>query len=295
MNIRRKLVIVLRGSTALAPLASFAQEHGKVWRIGFALIGFALITSCTSTPQIPLATRSEIAPTGTLRVGIYYTNPVLVQRDSATGGPRGVAADISRELARRIGIPIEFVVYDAAAKLSAAVKTGEWDIAFLAVDPARALEINFAPPILEIEGVYLVPAGSPLRGISEVDGEGVRIAVAANNVYDLILSRLVKRAQLVRAPTVPAAIDMFVADKLDVMAGAKPQLVDASAKYPGSRILDGRFMVVQLTAGVPKSRETAAKYLSEFIEDLKATGFVAQSFEKSGVGGASVAPRALGR
>lgn len=290
-----KLIVLLRAGARLALTGFLAHYSGKVLRIGLALMGFAFITSCASTSPMPLATRSEIAPSGTLRVGIYYTNPVLVQRDSVTGGPRGVAADISRELARRIGIPIEFVVYDAAAKLSAAVKTGEWDIAFLAVDPARALEINFAPPILEIEGVYLVPAGSPLRGISEVDGEGVRIAVAANNVYDLTLSRLLKRAQLVRAPTVPAAIDMFVADKLDVMAGAKPQLVDASAKYPGSRILDGRFMVVQLTAGVPKGRESAAKYLSEFIEDLKATGFVARSFEKSGAGGASVAPRSSGK
>jgi ABC-type amino acid transport substrate-binding protein len=292
---RRQLLITLGACSLTAPFHLFAQQPWKVWRIGLELIAFAFITSCTSTPQIPLATRSEIAPTGTLRVGLYYTNPVLVQRDSATGDPRGVAADISRELARRIDVPIEFVVYDAAAKLSAAVKLGEWDIAFLAADPARALEISFAPPILEIEGVYLVPAGSPLRAISEVDREGLRIAVAAKNVYDLILSRDLKRAQLVRAPTVPAAIDMFVADKLDVMAGAKPQLVEAAAKYPGSRILDGRFMVVQLTAGVPKSREAAAKYLSEFIEDVKATGFVAQSFEKSGVGGASVALRAMGK
>ena len=266
-----------------------------MFKLPLALVGIFFIASCASKTLISAGTLSEMAPTGKLRVGIYYGNPVLVQKDITTGSPRGVASDLSLELGRRIGIPVEFIVYDGAAKLATGVKNEEWDIAFLASDPARANEIRFAPPILEIEGVYLVPAGSPVREITDVDRKGVRIAVAAKNIYDVFLSREIRRAQLVRAPTVSAATDMFVAGKLNILAGGRPQLIEAANKIPGARILDGRFMVVHLTAGVPKGRDSAARYLSDFIQEAKASGIVARSLGSSGVGGVSVAPSVLNK
>jgi len=242
--------------------------------------------------MIPPAARSDLAPTGTLRVGINYGNAILVQRDQATGEFSGVAIDLAQELARRIGVPLEFVTYDAAGKMADALKTDAWDIAFLAVDPVRAAEISFTAPYLEIEGTYLVPAGSPLRTIADVDHEGVRVAVGAKSAYDLFLSRNLKHARVVRAPTSPAAIDLFVADKLEAVAGVKQPIVAAAEKIPGSRVLEGRFMVIHQTVGVPKGREAGARYLHEFIEDAKATGLVARALEKSGVDAVSVAPPA---
>ena len=262
-------------------------------RIASGLACSIPLASCAIAPMISPAARTDLAPTGTLRVGINYGNPVLVQRDPATGDLRGVAVDLARELASRIGVPIELVTYDAAGKMADAVKTGAWDVAFLAIDPARAAEISFTAPYVEIEGTYLVPAGSPLRSIEDVDREGVRVAVGAKSAYDLFLARNLKRAQLVRAPTGAAAIELFLADELEAVAGVKQPLLAAAAKIPGSRVLEGRFMAIRQAAGTPKNRGGAgARYLREFIEDAKATGFVVRALEKSGVGGVSVAPAA---
>jgi polar amino acid transport system substrate-binding protein len=243
--------------------------------------------------QVPAAVRADLAPTGTLRAGINHGNPILAQKDPATGDLRGVTVDLSRELARRIGVPIELVPYDAAGKMTDALKTGAWDVAFLAVDPGRASEISFSAPYLEIEGTYLVPADSPIRTIADVDVEGVRIAAGAKSAYDLFLSRSLTRARIVRAPTPVEAIDMFAADKLEAVAGVRQALVAASARIPGSRVLDDRFMVIAQAAGVPKGREAGARYLREFIEDAKASGLVAQALRDSGVGDSvTIAPPA---
>lgn len=235
--------------------------------------------------------RSELAPMGMLRVGINFGNTLLVSED-ASGAPGGIAVNLAQELARRADIPIELVGYETAGKMAGGAKAGEWDVAFLASDPARADEIDFTAPYLEVDTTYLVPAGSLLRAVADVDREGVRIAVSEKSAYDLFLTRSLKRAQLVRAPGPSASVELFFSSKLDALAGLKPLLVEVAEKNPGARVLDGRFTVVQQAVGTPKGREAAAKYLRDFVEDIKASGFVAKTIERNGVRGASVAPSA---
>ena len=240
--------------------------------------------------MISPSVRSELAPTGKLRVGINYGNPVLATRDPSTGELRGVAVDLARELGTRSGLPIEVVAFESAGKMFEAVKTGEWDVAFLAIDPGRADEIDFTAAYIEIEGTYLVPSGSPVSTIADVDRKGVRIGVSAKSAYDLFLSRSLQHAELIRAPDPNAAFELIVARKVDVVAGVRQHLVANAKKLPGSRVIEGRFMAIQQAVGIPKGREAGARYLRDFIEDVKASGLVARALEKAGVRGVSVAP-----
>ena len=235
---------------------------------------------------------SDLAPTGTLRVGINYGNPILAQRDAGSGELRGIAVDLGRELGKRVGAPVELVGFESAGKMFDAVKAGAWDVAFLAVDPGRAGDISFTAPYIEIEGTYLVPAGSSVREVADVDRKGVRVGVSAKSAYDLFLSRSLQHAELVRGPTNNAGFELILAGKVDVVAGIRQHLVANTQKLPGSRVLDGRFMAIQQALGTPKGRDVAAKYLREFIEDVKASGFVDQAIERSGIRGVSVAPKA---
>jgi polar amino acid transport system substrate-binding protein len=255
------------------------------------LIGVVL-ASCATVPTVPPGVRSELAPTGKLRAAINFGNPVLAQKDPATGEPRGMSVDLARELGRRLGVPVELVTFDAAGKVFEALKTGAWDIAFLAIDPARAAEITFTAPYVVIEATYLVPAGSPLRTIEDVDRDGVRVAVGNKSAYDLYLTRTLKRAQLVRVPTSQGAIDVFLKDKLEAAAGVKQPLLQFAKTHPNVRVMDGRFMAIEQAMGTPRGREAGASYLREFIEEMKASGFVARGLERSGQGDATVAPRA---
>ena len=235
---------------------------------------------------------SDLAPTGKLRVGINYGNPVLAQRDAGSGDLRGIAVDLGRELGKRVGVPVELVGFESAGKMFDAVKGGAWDVAFLAVDPGRAGEITFTAPYIEIEGTYLVPGGSSFRDVADVDRKGVRVGVSAKSAYDLFLSRSLQQAELVRGSTNDAGFELILAGKVDVVAGIRQHLVANAQRLPGSRVLDGRFMAIQQALGTPKGREVAAKYLREFIEDVKASGLVAQVIERAGIRGVSVAPRA---
>jgi polar amino acid transport system substrate-binding protein len=241
---------------------------------------------------IPPAARSELAPGGKLRVGINYGNFLLVNKDEPSGEYRGIAVDLARELGRRLGVPIELVAFETAGKMADAVKAGAWDAAFLGNEPARANEIAFSPAYLEIEAGYLVPAGSPIRSIPEVDRDGVRIAVADKSAYDLYLSRSIRHAKLLRTQGIDASYDLFVKEKLEALSGLKPRLLKDAAKLPGSRVLDGRFTAVQQSIGTPRAREAGATYLREFVEEMKASGFVAGSIERHAVRGVSVAPKA---
>jgi len=203
--------------------------------------------------------------------------------------------DLARELGRRTDLPIEFIAYASAGRMAEAVKTGAWDVAFLGAEPERRNEILFTPAYLEIEATYLVPAGSPIRAIAEVDRDAVRIAVASKSAYDLFLSRTLQRARLVRAEGIDASFKLFVADKLEALAGLRPRLVTDAQALPGSRILEGRFTAIQQAIGTPRGRDAAATYLRDFIEDVKASGLVAEAMEKHGVRGVSVAPGAPAR
>jgi polar amino acid transport system substrate-binding protein len=266
-----------------------------MFRLVLALFALALLASCASAPSVPPAARSDLAPTGTLRVGTNFGNVLLTGKDAATGEPRGIAIDLAREIGRRLGVPVEFVAYDAAGKLTASTRTGAWDIAFLGAEPQRADEIAFTAAYLEIEATYLVPAGSKIGAIGEVDRDGARIAVPVGSAYDLYLSRNIKRAQLVRAAGADAAFDLFVRDRMEVLAGLKARLVNDAARLPGSKLLAGRFTAVQQAIGTHRGRDAGAQYLREFVEDAKASGLVARIIEKNGVHGVSVAPSAAVR
>jgi polar amino acid transport system substrate-binding protein len=243
------------------------------------------------------AVTTELAPTGTLRAGINYNNPLLAQRDPSTGGLRGIAVDLSRELAKRIGVPVQLIPYDAAGKMSDAVKTGAWDIAYLAIDPQRANDIDFTAAYIELEGTYLVPAGSPLRRVEDVDREGVRVAVTTRSAYDLFLTRELKRAQLVHAASTPESFDLMVSQKLDAVAAVRTALATVAKRLPGSTVMSGHFMTIPQAAGIPKGRPAAAAYVRAFIEDVKAKGFVADALERHGLtpDDAIVAPAAAAR
>ena len=247
------------------------------------------------TDNISASVLSSLAPTGKLRVGINYGNPVLATRDPSSGDLSGVAVDLGRELGRRVGVPVELVAFESAGKMFDAVKAGAWDVAFLAVDPGRADQIDFTAPYIEIEGTYLVPAGSSLRAIGDVDREGMRIGISSGSAYDLFLSRSIQHAELIRAPDPNGAFELILTGKVDVVAGVRQHLVTNLDKLPGSRVLDGRFMAIQQALGIPKGRDAGARYLREFIEDVKASGLVAQLIEKAGVRGVSVPPTAASR
>ncbi|MEQ1775644.1 MAG: transporter substrate-binding domain-containing protein [Burkholderiales bacterium] len=252
------------------------------------LFGVALMTSCVSTPPIPPAALAELAPTGKLRAGINFQN-VLLTTLGPNGEQGGVAVELVRELAKRLNVPLEIIPYKSAGSLADAVKSGTWDVAVLGAEPQRAKEIAFAGALTEIEATYLVPAGSPLRSVNEVDRPGVRIAVGANSAYDLYLRRTIKQAQLVPIAGTAATFKQFATDKMEALAGLKPQLLEFAPTLPGARILDGNFNVVRHTAGTVRGRNAGAAYLTAFVEDVKASGLVAQWIEKSGVKGLSVA------
>jgi polar amino acid transport system substrate-binding protein len=232
----------------------------------------------------------EIAPMGKLRVGINYGNPVLARKDPATGELHGVTVDLGRELGRRLGAAVELVGFEAAGKMFDAVKAGAWDVAFLAIDSGRSAEVDFTGPYVEIEGTYLFPGGSTLRAITDVDSKGVRVGVSDGSAYDLFLSRNLKHAQIVRAVSPAIAFELLVGGKVDVLAGVRQHLVANAAKLPGSRVLEERFMAIQQALGIPKGRDQGANYLREFIDEVKASGFVARVIEKAGVRGVSVPP-----
>jgi polar amino acid transport system substrate-binding protein len=234
---------------------------------------------------------SQLAPTGTLRVGLNMSNFLLTATDAATGKPKGLAADLGHELGKRLGVPVELVPYPNPGALGDAAKSGAWDVGFLGAEPQRAKEIDFTAAYVEIEATYLVPAGSPIKTIAEVDRPGVRIAISDRSAYDLYLTRELKHAQLVRERG-DAILQRFLSDKLDAMAGLRPGLMKDQAKAPGSRILDGNFTAVQQAAGTPKGRPAGAQYLKEFIEDVKASGLVAKTIEKHNVRGLNVAAKA---
>ena len=227
--------------------------------------------------------RSQFAPSGTLRAGINYANPLLASRDEKTGELSGVAVDLSRELGRRLGVPVQLVGFDAAGKMTDAVKSGAWDIAFLGIDPARATEIDYSAAYMELEGTYLVPAASPLKTVEDVDREGVRVAVTSKSAYDLFLSRNLKHAQIVHTGTTPESIEVFVKSKLDAVAAVRTSLVAAAKDLPGARVMAGHFMTIPQAAGVPKGRPAAARYLWDFIENAKASGFVADALKRHGL------------
>ena len=234
--------------------------------------------------------KQELAPGGKLRVGLNYSNFLLVLGDGSDGTPQGIAPDLGRELGKRLGVPVEFVKFKQAGHLADGVRDGKCEVGFLGAEPQRANEIAFTKAYLEIPVTFLVPAGSRIKTIADVDREGVRIAVSARSAYDLYLSRNLKQAKLERVEGLDSSYDLFVKQKLEVLAGLRPRLMSDAEKLPGSRILEGQITGVQQAVGTKKGREAGAAYLSEFVEEVKRSGLVARTIEKHKVRGVTVAP-----
>ena len=245
------------------------------------------------TTPLPDSLRIALAPTGTLRCGLNYSNFLITGRD-AQKKPYGVAIDLARELGRRAAVPVEFVGYEAPGPMAEDAPNNVWDIAFLAIEPKRANLIDFSPAYLEIEATYLLPAGSPLQSVADVDAPGKRVSVMDKSAYDLYLSRTIQHAALVRVEGMQGAYDRFVADQLDALAGLRPALLTDAAKLPGSRVLEGRFTAVQQATGIPKVRSDesggrVAAYVRTFIEEAKSSGLVAELIARHQVRGVNVA------
>jgi polar amino acid transport system substrate-binding protein len=238
------------------------------------------------------AAKAELAPNGTLRVGINHSNHLLVNPGSVHGAPRGVAPDLGAELARRLGASVEYVSFSSVGATFDGGKAGLWDVAFLGAEPQRAAEMEFTAAYLEIPITFLVPAGSPIRTIADVDRDGVRVAVADRSAYDLFLTRELKRAKIMRADGIPGSVELFRKQSLEVLAGLRPALMADAAKFPGSRILEGQITAVQQAIATSKSRPAGASYLKRFVEEAKASGLVQQLIDRHGVKGVNVAPAA---
>ncbi|WP_321871554.1 ABC transporter substrate-binding protein [Paraburkholderia tropica] len=241
--------------------------------------------------NIDPAVVEAFAPKGILRASINLGNPILANRDAVTGEPFGVSVDLAYDFAAYLGVPLELVVFDAAGKSVEAVSDERADFGFFAVDPKRGETIAFTAPYVLIEGFYLVREDSPVRTNADVDKASNRVAVGKGSAYDLFLTRELKAAQIVRAPTSPAVVQTFIDQNLEVAAGVKQQLLADARKIGGLRLLDERFMVIRQAMGVARSRgERAAAVLAEFVEQKKASGFVAAALARHGIEGASVAP-----
>ncbi|RCW63790.1 ABC transporter substrate-binding protein [Pseudorhodoferax soli] len=232
------------------------------------------------------------APTGRLRASINLGNPILAGRDAA-GQAQGVSVDLARAFAERLGVPLDLVVFDTAGKSVDAVKAEQADIGFFAIDPLRGEGIRFTAPYVLIEGCYLVRADSPLQGNAEVDAAGRSVMVGKGSAYDLFLTRELKAATILRAPSSPAVVQSFLDEPADVAAGVKQQLEADAARLGGLRLLPGCFMVIQQAMGLPAGRGAAAQaVLAAFVEDMKGSGFVAEALRRHGIQGAAVAPAA---
>ena len=234
--------------------------------------------------------KAQLAPTGTLRAGINLSNFLLVTGKTASGDPVGVAPDMGAEIAARLGVPVTYVTYKTPGELADMAATNTWDIGLIGAEPQRAEKITFTAAYCEIEATYLVPAGSPLKTLMDVDTKGTRIAVTARTAYGLWLDRNIKNATLVQSDTLDNATEMFIAQKLDALAGLKPKLLTDVLKVPGAKILDGRFMAVQQAIGTAKPNTAGAAFLRAFAEEAKSSGLVARLIAKHKVVGLSVAP-----
>lgn len=257
----------------------------------------ALVSGCASIPHaMTAAARKELAPTGTLRVGIVIApvaaNPFFATKDPATDQPRGVTVDLGAELAQKVGVPLELVAYAAAAALLKDATSGAWDVTFLPVDSEREKVVDFGPAYFVTESTYLVPAASTIRSIADVDRPGVRVAARTKSTQAVHLSKSLKNATLLLPGTVEEQLEMLRSSKADAIASARPVLVSLAPDLPGARVLDGSFASTSIAVAVPKNRPAALAYVSEFIETAKTTGIVRRAFDNAGVKDVMVAPAA---
>jgi polar amino acid transport system substrate-binding protein len=232
---------------------------------------------------------AALAPSGRLRAAINLGNAVLAQKDPKTGQVGGIIVDISNELARRLNVPVDFIYYDTGGKIAPQQPVDRWDVAFLGTEQSRAAHLDVTAPYLSLDGTYLVRENAPFHAVADLDRDGVHITTALNSAYDLELSHILKHAMLVRAPTSAAAIELFQHDNLEAAAGVRQALEDA--KKPGLRVLPDAYMSIEQAMTVPKGREAGFRYVADFIEDLKAAGFVRDALKRSGQSATLSPPR----
>jgi polar amino acid transport system substrate-binding protein len=235
--------------------------------------------------------KAQLTPTGVLRAGVNMANFLLVTGRTPDGDPDGCAPDMARAIAARLGVPVKLVPYKNPGELGDAVDTNAWDIGLIGAEPQRAEKIAFTAAYVEIEATYLVPAGSPIQSIAEVDRPGVRVVTSVRSAYGLWLKNNIKHATLVLIEGMDASFNKFVDEKLDAFSGLRPGLIEDVKKLPGARILDGQFTAVQQAVGTSKRNLEGAAFLRALVEESKASGFVKGLIEKHGVvGRLSVAP-----
>ena len=240
--------------------------------------------------QAPDPRVADLVQAGRIRVGLGVVAPHWAVKDPVTGELRGVAVDLARALAARLGIEFVPVEYPSPARVPDGLKVGAWDVGFLGIDPSRAAVVDFAPPHMQVDATYLVPADSSVRNIADADQAGVRIAVARKGVEEIVLSRMIKRAELRGVETISAGFDLLRAGDVDVLAAPRPALLQSSARLPGSRVLEDRFHATFGAMAVPKGQAGRLAYISEFIEEAKASGLVQRAIERAGLRGVQVAP-----
>ena len=233
---------------------------------------------------------AELAPHRVLRAGINLSNFLLVSAKAANGDPVGVAPDMARAIADRLGVPVRFVTYPKPGELADAAGADAWDIGLIGAEPARAEKIEFTPAYVEIQSTYLVPPGSSLQSVDEVDRSGMRIAVAARTAYGLWLERNIQHAKLVQSDSLDASFEQFQRERLDALAGLRPRLLSDVERIPGARILPGQFAAVQQAVGTLRGKQDGARFLRAFVAEAIGSGFVARLIEQHRVQGLSVAP-----
>ena len=250
-----------------------------------------IISGCAGMQTAPSPeTKAAVAPTGKLRVA-FQPAAIYGMKDSATGELKGMAVDLGKELARRVGVPFEPVVYAAPPALIGGAKSGDWDVALLGINAERAAVMDFSAPYMELEQGYLVRAGVSIATASDVDKAGVRIGVAEKSGGDHYLSSTLKNAVLIRVKSLAENYALLDTGKADVIAATKTALFAGAASRPGSRVLDGRILVEPIGMGVPKGRNAAAAvYVGKFVEEAKAEGLVKSAIERAGLRGVAVAP-----
>lgn len=257
----------------------------------FAAVVGLLLSGCAGIQTAPTQEeRQALAPTGKLRVAFLSTSPLYAKKDAASGELKGVAVDLGKELARRIGVPFEAVGYFSISAQLAGAKSGEWDVAMMAINAQRALIVDFTAPYMEVEFSYLVPGGSSMSTLSDVDKPGVRIGVVQKGGPDVGLSRTLQSATLFRVPTLADMSEALKTGRADALAASKASLLSMSAKIPGSRVLEGRFSTTGIGMAVPKGRTAAAAYVRKFVEEAKSEGLVKDAIERAELRGVIVAP-----
>lgn len=223
--------------------------------------------------SVNTAVLADLAPNGVLRAAINLGNPVLAQQ-GPSGEPQGVSVALAKALAIELGVSLQMTTYDAAGKVFAALEEGAWTLAFLAIEPVRAAQIDFSEPYVLIEGTYLVKAEAPYQSVEQLDQPGLRLAVGNGAAYDLFLSRTLQHASLERAETSAGAVDLFIERDLDAAAGVRQPLEQIAAADARYRVLDGAFTAIRQAMAVPRGREAGAAYVADFIERQLASGFV---------------------